>query len=92
MSSDVKMKPFNSISTLTVEWEVSGQTIGTRHAEKTCSTRGPAAYQKDLPCRGRAESVKQVNIGDKNSWAQVYLGEFSMTGLPRFIVFPNQVD
>lgn len=30
---DVKMKPFNSTSSLTVEWEMSGQAIGTRQPE-----------------------------------------------------------
>lgn len=30
---DVKMKPFNSTSSLTVEWEMAGQAIGTRQPE-----------------------------------------------------------
>lgn len=51
---DVKMKPFDSTSSLTMELEMSGQAIGTRQLKTTCinSTCGHFQLHTRRTCHG----------------------------------------
>lgn len=85
----VLVKPFNS---LTVQKEMSGKVTGTTKPEKTCSTQGHCQFPTRRKCHEGQGLWNRWTLRSKNSQFHLYLGEFSMAGLPLFIVFPDQLD